>query len=184
MYKTRLQHKCILDSILMDYKKVGIYIGLFIISFLLMMVASFFIYPVFNAEEAARIYEQINVVERLREEVDSYEEEDTLIIDPLTVLETSYEKKIDSLYVLMDEIRADYEEQLAAQQNIGLTQDLEDATRALLNLDERSIGPIVNMLEDDQLIKLYKAGSNIQRERLLEALDPEKASDILRQVIL
>jgi len=64
-----------------------------------------------------------------------------------------------------------------------LSANLQSVTKSLLNLDVEEIAPIVNRLQDSDLIKVYKSASNMQREKLLRALAPEKASKILIQVM-
>ncbi|MEX0773122.1 MAG: hypothetical protein WD038_08155 [Balneolales bacterium] len=166
-------------------KKILKYTAAFIASFLILIVAAYFAYPYINEDDIPEGGMGMDVVEQLREEVEAEEAaQDSIEVDPLTVMENKYQGKIDSLYVVMEEMEAHYKEELADKKEVELSKDMEDVTRALLNLDERVVAPIVNQLEDDQLIKLYRAGSNMQRERLLGSLDPDKASNILRQVIL
>ncbi|MEX2403421.1 MAG: hypothetical protein WD625_04770 [Balneolales bacterium] len=166
-------------------KKILKYTAAFIASFLILIVAAYFAYPYINEDDIPEGEMGMDVVEQLREEVEAEEAaQDSIEVDPLTVMENKYQGKIDSLYVVMEEMEAHYKEELADKKEVELSKDMEDVTRALLNLDERVVAPIVNQLEDDQLIKLYRAGSNMQRERLLGSLDPDKASNILRQVIL
>lgn len=60
---------------------------------------------------------------------------------------------------------------------------LQEISKSLLRLDEDALAPIVNLLGDDQLISIYKSGSSLQRQKLLQSLEPKKAAEILKKVM-
>jgi len=67
------------------------------------------------------------------------------------------------------------------------TQDTEafsERVKSLLNLDEEQLAPIVNQMSNDQLIKLYRGGGTIQREKLLRSLKPDRAAKIMTEIML
>ncbi|MEX0779598.1 MAG: hypothetical protein WD491_06510 [Balneolales bacterium] len=166
-------------------KKILKYTAAFFASFLALIVAAYFAYPYINENDIPEVEIDMDVVEQLRQEVEAEEAaSDSIEVDPLVVMENRYEMKIDSLHDVIEEMEAHYKQELAEKKEVELSKEMEDVTRALLNLDDRVVSPIVNQLDDDQLIKLYRAGSNMQRERLISALDPDRASSILRKVIL
>jgi Mg/Co/Ni transporter MgtE len=59
----------------------------------------------------------------------------------------------------------------------------EDVSKSLLNLDQEALSPIVNLLDDEQLVGLYNSASNMQRAKLLRSLKPEKAATVLKKVM-
>lgn len=62
-------------------------------------------------------------------------------------------------------------------------EQLQEISKSLLRLDEDALSPIVNLLGDDQLISIYKSGSSLQRQKLLQSLEPKKAAEILKKVM-
>lgn len=62
-------------------------------------------------------------------------------------------------------------------------EELQEISKSLLRLDEDALAPIVNLLGDDQLISIYKSGSSLQRQKLLQSLEPKKAAEILKKVM-
>lgn len=56
--------------------------------------------------------------------------------------------------------------------------------KSLLSLDEEELAPIVNQLSNEQLILLYNGGGNLQKEKLLRALSPERAAAIITEIML
>lgn len=61
--------------------------------------------------------------------------------------------------------------------------DLEEISKSLLRMDEEALAPILDLLDDDQLVQLYKSSSNMQRQKLLQSLEPKKAADLLKKVM-
>lgn len=61
---------------------------------------------------------------------------------------------------------------------------LSERVKSLLNLDEGELAPIINQMTNDQLILLYRSGGTIQREKLLRSLNPERAAELISEVML
>ncbi|MDZ7772880.1 MAG: hypothetical protein U5K31_09095 [Balneolaceae bacterium] len=61
--------------------------------------------------------------------------------------------------------------------------NLEEISKSLLRMDEEALAPILDLLDDDQLVQLYKSSSNMQRQKLLQSLEPKKAADLLKKVM-
>jgi hypothetical protein len=55
--------------------------------------------------------------------------------------------------------------------------------KAMFALDEDELQPIVNMMNDSQLMEIYQQASNRQREQLLRTLSPPKAVALLKKVM-
>lgn len=73
--------------------------------------------------------------------------------------------------------------QVSEQVTGASREELEAISKSLLRMDEDALSPIVNLLEDEQLISIYNTGSSLQREKLLRALEPKKAAEILKKVM-
>lgn len=133
-------------------------------------------------------------------------------IDSLNSRNSNYEQAIDSLEGRVGELTATLEEQNTQQTELAEAtspgeegdpvdldsgdprqvseqvteasrEELEAISKSLLRMDEDALSPIVNLLEDEQLISIYNSGSSLQREKLLRALEPEKAAEILKKVM-
>lgn len=59
-----------------------------------------------------------------------------------------------------------------------------DRVKSLLNLDEEELGPILSKLNNDQLTRLYRSAGNIQREKLLRSLNPDRAAKLMESIML
>jgi hypothetical protein len=61
--------------------------------------------------------------------------------------------------------------------------EFRDNVKSLLNLDEEELAPIVRQMSTSQLLRLYRSGSNMQREKLLRSLTPSQAASLMREVM-
>jgi len=74
----------------------------------------------------------------------------------------------------------------ASDSDRNRTQDdseFRDNVKSLLNLDEEELAPIVRQMSTSQLLRLYRSGSNMQREKLLRSLTPSQAASLMREVM-
>lgn len=100
----------------------------------------------------------------------------------------------DSLNVLMATIQDSINERAStepqdevAENSVGIEgfdEDFSDRIKSLLNLDEEELAPIVDKMNKDQLVRLYQGGGNIQREKLLRALKPERAAELMQKIMI
>lgn len=178
----------------MDSKKIGLWAGGFLGSFLVLVTIMYFLYPHFNPEKQEALQDQSENMEETRfdpnkygpKAVDSLTQKVGILqdtIDSLKTLEADYITQIDSLksqLKQMDQKKLGSEDDEVTE---VATKNLEDVSRSLLNLDEESLTPIVNLLEDKQLVGLYNSASNMQRAKLLRSLKPDKAATILKEVM-
>ncbi|SMO59385.1 hypothetical protein [Fodinibius sediminis] len=163
--------------------------GVFV-SFLVIMVAVYFLMPYINPEKGKSaennnfqqtftpIERNISAVDSLQNMTDSLRQ----VIETYRKEETEYQGIIDSLNSRL----ASSEEQndtLKARIPRVAAENIEEVSKSLLTLDEDQLTPIVNILKDDQLISLYNSASRMQRSKLLRSLEPEKAANILKQIM-
>lgn len=59
-----------------------------------------------------------------------------------------------------------------------------ERVKSLLNLDEEELTPIANQMTQQELVKIYSNSGNIQREKLLRSLSPERAAELMREIML
>lgn len=181
----------------MDLKKIGLIAGGSLASFIVMMVVMYFLYPYLNPEKKKEL-EQKNpeveqaarfdpmkygpkAVDSLNTQVHSLKQ----IVDSLKTLETTYISQLDSLEEHIAQIQEEEEEEINSKElpEEITAENLEDVSKSLLNLDEDALSPIVNLLEDKQLVGLYNSANNMQRAKLLRSLKPDKAATILKKVM-
>lgn len=180
----------------MDPKKAGLIAGGSVLSLIVLVMITYVIYPYIHPEE----------VQEVRAEADSnsaagffypemYNPEKIdslnirlsglqLVIDSLNGDINNYQSVIDSLstqITSLKEYKAQNKAQITDPDIIKI--ELETVAKSLLNLDVDALAPIVNLLEDNQLIKLYSKAGTLEKEKLLRSLKPEKAARILKEVM-
>ena len=163
-------------------------------SFILIFVAMFYLYPYLNPDAEQQVDKQSSkmeqaqfdpdrfgpeAVEKLKVRIEDFQE----TVDSLRQLESQYVSQIDSLEGHISQIEQQKQEIEAQKAKEITTKDLEEVSKSLLNLDEDALMPIVNLLEEEQLIGLYNSASNMQRAKLLRSLKPDKAASILKKVM-
>lgn len=183
----------------MDIKKIALYAGGFIASFVVMIALFYFLYPYIDSERVAEVKEQLEI--QVNEPATSANissaqtgtqsnQGTSSVRERMAALAAAerqkreYEATIDSLKSEMERMAEEYRISLENQARGIDDEEVENTAKTLLNLDEETLAPIANRLDHSQLMKLYRAASNMQREKLLSALDPEKASEILKEALL
>lgn len=63
-------------------------------------------------------------------------------------------------------------------------EEFSERVKSLLNLDEEELTPIANQMTQQQLVKIYSTSGNIQREKLLRSLSPERAAKLMQEIML
>lgn len=163
-------------------------------SFLVMLILAYFVYPYINPEKKKEVEAAMPVAEETRFDPAQYgpealkklqnEVEDLRQVnDSLMQADEFKSSQLDSLKEVLQkvqeqkkELKQDIPEKIAGE-------TVENISKSLLNLDEAALAPIVNLLEDEKLVALYQSASNLQREKLLRSLKPEKAANILKKVM-
>lgn len=193
-------------------KTVLLYIGIFIVGFIILLAGTYFLYPYLQPEKAAQARKLVPV-EHLPPVYD-YTKYNPFKIDTLNAEVAQLEKQIqkyksaparykslndsliragkirlqqimnlqDSLTV-QKKLLADVKEKMKGkdkQQTAGVK--LNDVTKSLLGMDEKSLAPILQKLNDNMLVGLYRDGSNMQRQKLLQSLNPDRAAELLKKV--
>ena len=185
----------------MDMKKAGILGGAFVGSFLLLLVVMYFVYPYIHPQQVKKLEASADSTQAL--DLYSPEKYNPQAIDSLTIMvedlqqlvdslknrEGQYITDIDSLSQALEEQRTRTEEVMEQKESMTIATetkkkvDSETVTKSLLNLDVDSLSPIVNLLNDKQLVTLYESASSMQKEKLLRSLEPQKAATILKKVM-
>lgn len=176
-------------------------------AFIVFMIISFFLYPVFNPYDddmpgdfdLGEFYEYNYLdfgpaaIVRLRKEIIALEEE----VERFRTKETQDLAIIDSLFAANMRLEEDIlriagpggiggpgmgvNGQLAAQRTPETK--AQEVSRSLLRLDEDEVRRILVRLSERELIEIYRASSPMQREAMLRALDPGKAAVVIRDAL-
>lgn len=110
-----------------------------------------------------------------------------LISDPgfQTSNEIYMQGVIDSLNLVINDLKTELDAlkkaQLAAEKNE--VEDFSVRVKSLLNLDEDELGPILEKMSSEQLVRLYFGGGTIQREKILRALNADKAAKLMTEIM-
>lgn len=95
-------------------------------------------------------------------------------IDSLETVISGLNKRLDSLSTANREL---------SKITSLYSEDFQDRVKSLLNLEKDELSPILARMSSDQLIRMYKGGSSMQREKILRALDAEKAAKLITEVL-
>jgi hypothetical protein len=123
------------------------------------------------------------------------------MIDSLMAVNDSLSQKLDSAQVVMTNLEnalvatgADEEQLDEVRQGnddvefIAAAEEPKEAfserVKSLLNLDEEDLTPIANQMTQEELVKIYTSSGNIQREKLLRSLSPERAAKLMQEIML
>lgn len=175
-------------------KLIGVLIG----TFLLMLVGAFFLYPYVNEENHEAVistfetnYERVpgndeyigREFEHLNYQVDSLRNREDLLLIRIDSLQEANGSLREELENMADKI---IESQQETVQNsvIAANEEFAERVKSLLNLDEEELGPIIERMSKEQLVRLYREGGNIQREKILRSLQPDRAAELIQEVML
>lgn len=207
-------------------KIAGILIG----SFVVITVATFFLYPYINEEN----YEQIQAErgERLPPEdlerssdpdlsgnyysdgasaeefaagsdsvLAEVKSPEMMKIDSLIAVNDSLTQQLDSARISLNNLEnvlrasgADDRQLDEVRRGTGNVEfmvaaevpreEFAERVKSLLNLDEEELTPIANQMTQQELVKIYSSSGNIQREKLLRSLSPERAAKLMKEIML
>ncbi|MBO6586853.1 MAG: hypothetical protein JJ953_12165 [Gracilimonas sp.] len=182
--------------------------GLITVPLLVMIVAMYFLYPYINKEE----YQEL--VQAQEEKLDAEFEAlglpaqedsvvavlsdatmvmdsvavDTLVTDELQLAleeNTLLHKRVDSLIAEIEVLKANQPEETDAEDIQELSkEEFAQRIKSLLNLEEDDLGPILEKMTNEQLVRLYNGGGTIQREKILRSLNSDKAAKLMTEIML
>ncbi len=187
--------------------------GFLVVPIILMLVVVYLLYPMINKDKYDLIvrtngtmYDSVMVDSLAR--VDSLMRADSIAVaDSIAIVEAAQleraqkmniASKIDSLerlvYVLSARLeglaeREVPQQQSNPQQQVASTEELEeeafkDRVKSLLNLEENEMAPILEKMTSQQLVRLYREAGNTQREKILRALNSDRAARLITEVML
>ncbi|MEX2600513.1 MAG: hypothetical protein WD355_02615 [Balneolaceae bacterium] len=177
-------------------------VGIFLVLIPLFAAAIYFLFPYIHQERYQEISEE-NSLEAPFGEADremigmEFEDMQTEIlklsdernellarIDSLTEVNRVLDEEIERLNSGLSEGDISLTADPAGQEDEEDQEEFTERVKSLLNLDEEELAPIVSQMSTQQLIRLYNGGGTIQREKLLRSLNPEKAAELMSEVML
>jgi hypothetical protein len=125
-----------------------------------------------------------NVISHLRDQVDSL----NILNDSLKTELSAKEKEIKDLQQrevnTADTLAEEAANEEVSEEDAGITEEeFADNIKSLLSLDDENLSPIINEMNDEQLIRLYKAGNSLQRKKLLRAFKSKRAANLMTEVM-
>ena len=188
--------------------------GFLLVPLVVMVLGVFFLYPYLNKQKYQDLVEKQEQQNFWGDSLDDYPKAyleanygglyqdsmfvirdtvavaDTAMINTLTFYKSENKRlqtKVDSLEFALADLQITYDKEVASHA-AGLVADTgEDFTqkvKSLLNLDENEMSPILAKMNKNELVKLYKGGSTMQREKILRALHPDKAAEVMKEIML
>ncbi len=178
----------------MNAKRIGIWTAGFIGCFVVLTVLAYFLFPYIHPEKAAEAKKEPASMKMANFDPGKY---NLQAVDSLNQKISNLQMKVDSLsrqnngkQQFIDSLQAGIDTPVESEPAEIVTSDVaqavpavEEASKPLLSLDEDELGPIVDLLDENQLISLYREGSGRQRQKLLRTLKPQKAAKILKKVM-
>lgn len=190
-------------------KTVLLYTGIFVVGFIVMLAGAYFLYPHMHPEVAAKVKQEIqdkqlppiydytkfsplkfdtlnSEVAELKKKIQSYKSEPNkyqLLADSLNKVGKKQQKVIVQLRDSLDLQKKQLVAALAKEKKKKQTGlQYSDVGKSLLSMDPGALAPILKKLNDNMLVGLYKDGSNMQRQKMLQSLDPNRAAELLKIV--
>ena len=184
--------------------------GFLVVPILLMLVVIYFLYPLLNSTKYDLIVRTNGtmvdsaMIDSLAQ-LDSLAHADSLDIyrqlnidDRIAETEERWINKVDSLtqmvYVLNSRLEGlengsqpNSESGAAQNEQASAAVDDEafkDRIKSLLNLEENQMAPILEKMTQQQLVQLYREAGNTQREKILRALNSDRAARLITEIML
>ncbi len=193
----------------MSIKKVLKILGYIFVPLLPMVIAIYFLFPYVNEEKHKEVAEKYSddfvigdstdvtmstfrptaargdTIEDLGEDYATMEEKVSRFQKDIQELKM----KVDSLTIVNDSLTQQLVQRDSSANEV-LTADTEiseeefsENIKSLLDLDIESLSPILNKMSDEQLVKIFKAGSGLQRKKLLQSLESDRAAKLMSEVL-
>ncbi|PAU94622.1 hypothetical protein CK503_07455 [Aliifodinibius salipaludis] len=186
----------------MSIKKVLKILGYIFVPLLPMVIAIYFLFPYINEEKHQEVAEKhseefvigdsTNVMtSNFRPAAEESETVGDLGKDYATMKENIEDLKmeIDSLTVVNDSLSQQLDQRESIAEEVEAAdaeiseEEFSENIKSLLDLDIESLSPILNKMSDEQLVKIFKAGSGLQRKKLLQSLESDRAAKLMTEVL-
>lgn len=189
----------------MDKSVIIKLVGISLVLFIVMIVISYFLFPylskdsydtiVYNFENGGADSTLVDSLALSEMDTSSVVLDSTQILTSIPEIELTHLKlnneillkNLDSLNTIVQNQKAEIEKrdkEIVKYKDVLYPEAINDRLKSLLNLEEGDLSPILQKLSNQQIVKIYISGGNTQREKILRALKPEKAAEIIEEVML
>lgn len=196
----------------MDKSVIIKLVGFLVVTFIIMVVASFFLFPLLSSDS----YDQI--VQNHQNELNGIADSTTVVGDSLAadslgtvpdslgvkpineladvtknelsilkIEKVKLQARVDSMVSVIYQLKRDLEEKNSRLSELESRTDPEEFSqrvKSLLSLEVEEMSPILSKMTNKQIVKLYINSGNTQREKILRSLNPDKAAEIISEVML
>lgn len=189
-------------------KTVLLFAGVFIVGFIVLFAGTYMLYPTLQPEKASQVQQAMEdsllppiydytkfsplkldtlktEVTELQNRVEQYRsapQKNKLLVDSLLKVGKQQKRIItrlrDSLSIQRKMLATKKKQEKKARAGMQFS----EVSKSLLSMDQNALAPILKKLNDNMLVGLYRDGSNMQREKLLQSLDPDRAAKLLKKV--
>jgi len=190
----------------MPFKKILKILGYIFLPLLPMAVAVYFLFPYLNEEKHRKVAEKnsdefvigdttdvdvsaFTPVSQQEEPVEDIGKDYAKMESKVTEFKTKVNDlnaTVDSVVAVNDSLstqlakRDSTEEKAPAEISDA---EFSENVKSLLDLDVESLSPILNKMSDEQLVRIFKAGSGLQRKKLLRSLESDRAAKLMTEVL-
>lgn len=195
----------------MNIKKLLKILGFIIVPILPMAIAIYFLFPYINKDQYATVIEKkenyglsldsvatkgtIEIAtdfETLKEQVEAFQKRNatlSLLVDSLRTVNDSLKNELAVKVEELEQVQA--ADGPAQTQKVALSETqqqeneetFKENVKSLLSLDDENLAPILNQMSDEQLVRLYRSGSSIQRKKLLRTLESKRAAKLMSEIL-
>ena len=194
---------------IMPIKKILKILGFIFVPLLPLAVAMYFLFPYINEEKHQEVAEKNSdefvIGDSADVELSSFSEMSPQT-EPVKDIGKDYAKmeatlaqfkeNVDSLNSTVDSLTAvnDSLAKQLTQRKSGNGENTEgegeisdekfaENVKSLLDLDVENLTPILSNMSDKQLVRIFEAGSGLQRKKLLRSLESDRAAKLMTEVL-
>lgn len=193
----------------MNVKKLLKIIGFIIGPLIPLAIAIYFLFPYINEDKYEQVAESTQNLgiaaenadeapvgadfETLKKQVTEFYEDNQEIKEALDSLSTVNDSLENELAIKTEEIEeltaapseGDDPEETETLANVSDedNEEFKENIKSFLSLDDENLAPIINEMSDEQLVRLYRGGSSLQRKKLLRSLESKRAAKLMTEVM-
>lgn len=193
-------------------KKILKILGFIVLPVIPLTVAAYFLYPYINKKEYQKVADKyqnevvigdstqvgtmgIGEVKTIGEDFETLKERSKAFQEEITGLKS----RVDSLSVLNDSLQQvlnknknpgnpnvdslDKQEMKGDKRVKMSDKKFAENMKSLLALDLEDLSPILNQMNNGQLLRLYNVGSSLERKKILRALDSKRAANLITELM-
>ncbi|GAA5522460.1 hypothetical protein LQ318_11970 [Aliifodinibius salicampi] len=193
----------------MNIKKLLKIIGFIIGPLIPLAIVIYFLFPYINEEKYEQVAESNQNLGIAAENIDVapvgadfetlkkqaakfYEDNQEMkkVLDSLRTVNDSLEnelvikiEEIEKLTAAPAEGEGSEEAETLANASDENNEEFKENIKSFLSLDDENLAPIINEMSDEQLVRLYRGGSSLQRRKLLRSLESKRAAKLMTEVM-